>query len=83
MLEIDLDYPQNLHVLHKDLPFCAHHLNSKIMTVPTKPSKNSKLFATFYYEKKYIIHYKNLKQALENDLVLRKIHRVLKFNQSA
>ena len=32
---------------------------------------------------KYVFHIKNLKQALNNGLVFRKLHRVIKFNQKA
>ena len=31
----------------------------------------------------YVIHMRNLKQALNHRLVLRKVHRVIKFNQNA
>ena len=32
---------------------------------------------------KYVIHIRNLKQALNHGLVLKKIHRFIKFNQNA
>ena len=31
----------------------------------------------------YVIHIRNLKQALNHGLVLKKVHRVIKFNQNA
>ena len=31
----------------------------------------------------YVLHIRNLKQALKNRLVLKKVHRVIKFNQNA
>ena len=30
---------------------------------------------------KYVIHIRNLKQALNHQLILKKVHRVIKFNQ--
>ena len=35
------------------------------------------------HDKEYIIHIGNLKQALNHGLFLRKVHRIIKFNQKA
>ena len=34
-------------------------------------------------ESPYVIHIRNLKQALNHELVLKKVYRVIKFNQNA
>lgn len=75
VFEVDLEYPQSLHDLHKDYPFCSENAN-----VPY--TKERKLLLTLYDKKNYVIHYKMLKSVLRHGLILRKIHRVMKFNQS-
>lgn len=73
--EVDLDYPEELHDLHNDFPFCAIH------KVPVEGS-TKKLLLTLENKIKYGIHYSNLVQCLEAGLILKKVHRVLKFKQS-
>lgn len=76
ILEVDLEYPQHLHDKHNDLPFCPENI------VPPD-SKNSKLILNLHDKQKYILHYRNLKQCLEHGLILKKIHRIVEFSQSA
>lgn len=75
VLEVDLEYPEDLHDKHKDLPFCPQH---------QKPpgSKEKKLLTTLDDKNKYVIHYMYLRQVLDSGLILKKIHRVLQFSQS-
>ena len=48
-----------------------------------KIEKIEKLVANLQDKTKYVIHIKNLKQALNYGLVLKKNHRVIEFNQNA
>lgn len=75
IFEVDLDYPARLHDLHNDYPFCAEN-----MYVPGT-TNIKKLLLTLFDKKNYVIHYRMLKLALQHGLVLKKVHRVLKFHQ--
>ena len=41
-----------------------------------------KLVANLHDKTEYVIHIKSLKQALDHGLVLKKLHRIIKFNQN-
>ena len=76
VLEVDLEYPENLHDHHNDFPFCPENYKP--------PNSNStKLIPNLNSKSKYVIHYQLLQQCLQNGLKLTKIHRVLQFSQSA
>lgn len=76
ILEVDVRYPQGLHDPHSDLPFLVEKI------LPNPSSKVKKLIPNLNDKSYYVVHYKNLQQAIENGLVLTKIHRILKFDQS-
>ena len=40
-----------------------------------------KLVTNLYDKNEYVIHIRNLKQALNHGLIMIKVHRVIKFNQ--
>ena len=48
-----------------------------------KIGKVEKLVCTLEDKEKYVIHIRPLKQALNNGLKLKKVHRVIRFNQEA
>ena len=73
-LEVDIEYPKQLRSSHKDLPFLPE---SK------KLGKVEKLVWSIEDKEKYVIHIRALKQALSHGLVLKNVHRVIKFNQEA
>ena len=73
-LEVNIQYPEKLHELRNDLPFLP-----EIM----KTEKVEKLVINLHDKTEYVIHIRNLKQALNHGLVLKKVHRVIKFNQKA
>ena len=66
--------PKKFHEFHNDLPFLSERM---------KIEKVEKLVANLYDKTEYIVHIRNLKQALNHGLVLKKVHRVIKFNQNA
>ena len=74
ILEVDAEYLENLHDLHSDLPFLLERM---------KIDKCKKLVFNLYDKKDYIVHIKSLKQALNHGLLLKKVHRVIQFNQKA
>ena len=63
-----------MHELHNDLPFLPERI---------KIEKFKKVVTNLHDKTEYVIHIRNLKQALNHGLVLKKVHRVIKFNQNA
>lgn len=76
ILEVDLQYPESLHKSHSDFPLAPEKL------APPLGSKNKKLLTTLYDKQNYIVHYTNLKLYTDLGLIITKVHRILKFNQS-
>ena len=73
-IEVDIEYPKQLWSSHKDLPFLPER---KIF------EKVEKLVCSIEDKEKYVIHKRALKQALNHGLILKDVHRVIKFNQEA
>ena len=93
ILEVDLEYPKELHDLHNDYPIAPEKVkvsNDMLSAYCKKIPKNynistglvSKLIPTLRDKKEYVLHYRNLQLYLDLGLKLKKIHRVLRFDQS-
>ena len=72
ILEVDVEYPKNLLNLHGDLPFLAERKKIK---------KCNKFVCNINDEENYVAHIRPLNQAIYHGLILRKVHRVIQFNQ--
>ena len=68
ILEVDVEYPKTLHDLHSDLLFSPERM---------KINKCTKLVYNLYDKENYVV------QALNHGLILKKVHRVIQFNQEA
>ena len=93
ILEVDLEYPQELHDLHNDYPLgpekitvTKNMMSDYCKKIAEKFQISSgivhKLIPTLNNKEKYILHYRNLQTYLNLGLKLKKIHRVLQFDQS-
>ena len=72
ILEVDLEYPKELHDNHNEYPLAPERL---------RVNKVDKLIPNLNNKEKYVIHHKNLKQYLGLGLKLIKIHKGVKFNE--
>ena len=70
----DIQYLEKLHELNNDLQFLPERM---------KFEKVKKLFTNLHDKTEYVIRIRNLKQALNQGLILKKVHRVVKFSQKA
>ena len=72
ILEVDVEYPKNLHDLHSDLPFLPERM---------KINKCNKVVCNLHDTNNYVVHIRSLKQALDHRVILKKVHRVIQLNQ--
>ena len=75
ILEVDLEYPEELHDLHNDYPLCPERVECNHGV--------KKLIPNLRHKNNYVIHYKNLMQCLSFGMKLKKIHQGIKFIESA
>lgn len=92
-LEVDLEYPKELHDLHNEYPLAPERgvvtddmLSDycKDLKKKTGASGNScsKLLTTLYDKNGYVVHHTNLKLYLSLGMKVKRVVRVLEFDQS-
>ena len=72
-LEVDLEYPQELHYLHNDYPLAPES---------TVVNETPKLIPSLNDKKNYVVHYEILQLYLKLGLRLTKIHRGIRYEES-
>ena len=91
IFEVDLEVPRQLHDYFNDYPLAPETLEIEEYMLSDFQQKNFpekhkektvKLAPNLRDKEKYVTHYRNLKFYLSQGLVLKKIHRVLRFHQS-
>ena len=93
ILEVDLEYPRELHDLHNDYPvapekakvsknmlsrYCKEIAEKYKITI----GQVNKLIPTLKDKKEYVLRYRNVQLYLNLGLKIKKVHRVLEFDQS-
>ena len=92
VLEVDLEYPTDLHDAHNDYPLAPENMliEPSMLSPLTKqlqerlqlPRGNvEKLTPNLLNKTNYIVHYRNLQYYLQCGLRLTRIHRAVRFQQ--
>ena len=72
ILEVDLEYPEDLHHLHNEYPLAVERI---------KVGKREKLIPNLRDKEKYVLHCENLKLYQSLGLKVTKIHKGVKFQE--
>ena len=74
ILEVDVEYPKKLRSMHSNLPFLPERM---------KINKCEKLVCNTRNKENFIIPIVSLKQALNHGSILKRVHKVIEFEQEA
>jgi len=89
ILEVDLQYPVELHDSHSDLPLAPEHLKvtPDVLSAYSNGDTNFRgqvaLTPSLYDKTKYVLYLKNLPLYTQLVMNVLKMHRVLAFDQKA
>ena len=92
ILEVDLEYPAELHKEHNSYPLApekkvvkkenmSDYQNNLIKELDLKIPNSKKLLLTLEDKKDYVVHYENLKFYLKQGMKLKRVKRALEFEQ--
>ena len=92
ILEVDLEYPRELHEVHNAYPLAPERMVVKkewmseyqheLLDVGVASSEVEKLVPNLYNKNSYVLHYRNLQLYLSLGMKLTKVRRALRFQQS-
>ena len=90
VLIVDLIYPDNIKYKSKNFPFCPENktINPDNYTEymkehePKPHRPTNKLICDQTNKEYYIVHYRNLKFYLRMGMIIKKVHRIVSFDQS-
>lgn len=92
ILEVDMEFPEDLHDFFSDYPLAPHkkfisfnemspHSQKVVEERRLKLCKAEKLLATLLKKERYILHYRNFQLYSQLGAKFTKVYRVLQFNQ--
>ena len=92
ILEVNLEYPEDLHEAHNAYPLAPERMvvqkswmsdyQHNLLGVGVAPTEVEKLVPNLRNKDRYVLHYRNLQLYLSLGMRLKKIHRALRFEQS-
>ena len=93
VVEVDLEYPDAIHEKHSDFPIISdkqpidplelsEYQTQMKNALKVSATKTNKLRQTFHPKSHYVTHFRNLKFFVEQGIIVTKIHKAIKFQQS-